>query len=55
VPDAYLVSPVKARCVVNEQLSLALLDDMVSLEEDIDRADFEARSSSSTLLTMNGI
>ena len=55
VPDAYLVSPVKARCVINEQLLLALLADMVSLEEHIDRTDFEARSSGSTQLTMNGI
>ena len=33
-----LFEPVKARCVINEQLSLALLADIVSLEEDIDRA-----------------
>ena len=32
------LQPVKARCVINEQLSLALLADIVSLEEDIDRA-----------------
>ena len=33
-----ILEPVKARSVVNEQLSLALLADIVSFEEDIDRA-----------------
>src|SRR5207247_8168572 len=33
-----LLEPVKARCVINEQLSLALLADIVSLEEDFYRA-----------------
>jgi hypothetical protein len=51
----FTLEPVKARCVINEQLSLALLADIVSLQEDIDRADFQARSSGSTQLTMNGI
>ena len=32
------LEPVKSRCVINEQLSLALLVDIVSFEEDIDRA-----------------
>jgi hypothetical protein len=30
--------PVKARCVITEQLSLALLTDIVTLEENINRA-----------------
>ena len=33
-----LFEPVKARCVINEQPSLALLVDIVLFEEDIDRA-----------------
>ena len=48
------LEPVKARFVINEQLSLALLADIVSLQEDIDRADFEARSIPSTLNTEAG-
>ena len=30
--------PVKARCVINQQFSLALLAEIFSLQEDIDRA-----------------
>jgi hypothetical protein len=55
-----LLEPVKARCVINEQLSLALLADIVSLQEDIDRAveavsvrDIRAINPHSSLLLPN--
>ena len=55
-----ILEPVKARCVINEQLSLALLADIVSLQEDIDRAveavsvrDIRAINPHSSLLLPN--